>query len=106
MSSPRPGPRGGPKIPKQERERWRRDPWSRLFPLLVVALLVGIGLMLITGGLAWSNWWRYFVTGLGAVFLIESAVRFYRQGPRVMTVLAGGLVLLVLGLVSFTNAGR
>ena len=67
---------------------------------------LGITFFLTTSNyIAWSQWWAYFILGLGAIFLLRAAIVYAsnrRKGLVVGPAIAG-LVLIVVGLASILN---
>ena len=72
----------------------------------LVLIWLGITFFLTTSNyIAWSQWWAYFILGLGAIFLLRAAIVYAsnrRKGLVVGPAIAG-LVLIVVGLASILN---
>ena len=66
------GRKGGKRDEKEVeglQEKWRRDPVSGLFFGLIL-VMVGIVFFLSTQGwISRDDWWKYFIIGLGVIFL-------------------------------------
>jgi len=81
-------------------EKWRRDPISGVvFGLLV--LILGVLLTLAARNvIPWDDWWKYFIIGIGVVFLIEVLIRRLKPAYRrpVFGRFVAGLVLICLGV--------
>ena len=89
-------------------EKWRRDPISGLFFGLIL-VVVGVVLFLSMQGLiSWDDWWKYFIIGLGCIFLIEVLVRYTRPAYRrpVFGRLITGLILICVGVAFLTGIGN
>jgi len=88
-------------------EKWRRDPISGVvFGLIVLAL--GVLLTLAARHvILWDDWWKYFIIGIGVVFLIEVLVR--RLNPAYRRPMFGrfvaGLILICIGAASIGGFG-
>ncbi len=81
------------------RDRRTPDRWSGLFWGLALILL-GVFLFAATRGwLSWSNWWQYFLMGLGAVFILDALVHFVSgdRGEAVGRIIPG-VVLICVGV--------
>jgi len=89
-------------LEKEELEKREKDPLSKAFGGLVLIVL-GVSLLLaVEGIIPMDKWWALFVAGLGIVFLIDSALRYFipeYKRPITGRVFAG-LLLLAIG-VSF-----
>jgi hypothetical protein len=81
-------------------EKWRRDPISGVvFGLLV--LILGVLLTLaVRDVIPWDDWWKYFIIGIGVVFLIELLIRRLKPAYRrpMFGRFVAGLVLICLGV--------
>jgi len=50
---------------------------------LILILLGVLFLMSEMGRVSWTDWWAYFLVGLGAIFLLEGLIRaFSAEGRR------------------------
>jgi hypothetical protein len=81
-------------------ERKQRDPLGGLFPGLI---LIELGILFyaeIRGWVEWTDWWKYFLIGLGAIFLIEAIVRYFVRSYRsdILGRIIPGIILLFIGL--------
>ncbi|MCX8125956.1 MAG: hypothetical protein N3E40_02255 [Dehalococcoidia bacterium] len=81
---------------------------SRKSPALLAGMtLVLIGILLLLQSqeqLTADNWWRYFLPGLGIIFIIYAMVCF--QQPGWVWKLATGLWLLLIGIVFLAGFAR
>jgi len=66
---------------------------------LILILLGVLFLMSEMGRVSWTDWWAYFLVGLGAIFLLEGLIRaFSAEGRRsAWGRLVAGLILVVIG---------
>jgi LiaF transmembrane domain len=66
---------------------------------LILILLGVLFLMSEMDKVSWTDWWAYFLVGLGAIFLIEAVLRaFSAEGRRgAGGRLVAGLILAVIG---------
>ena len=66
---------------------------------LILILLGILFLMSEMDKVSWSDWWAYFLVGLGAIFLIEALLRsFSPEGRRAIGGrLVAGPILIVIG---------
>jgi hypothetical protein len=81
-------------------ERRSRDPLGGLFPGLI---LIELGILFYAttqDWLSWNDWWKYFLVGLGAIFLIDAAAHYFVRSYRtdIMGRIIPGFVLLFIGL--------
>src|SRR4030065_1449269 len=77
---------------------------------LILILLGVLFLMSEMGRVSWTDWWAYFLVGLGAIFLLEGLIRaFAAEGRRgAGGRLVAGLILVVIGgshLIGFEEWG-
>ena len=89
-------------------EKWRRDPISGLsFGLILI--LLGVTFFLAAQDLiSWDDWWKYFIIGLGVIFLIEVLVRYVKPAYRrpVFGRLIAGLILIAVGVAFIGGLGN
>jgi hypothetical protein len=93
---------------KDMRERWRRRSIPGLFFGLLLVLL-GVTLFLTAQDwIAWGDWWKYFITGLGGIFVIEALVRYARPAHRRPRFgrLIFGIILICVGLAFIVGWGN
>jgi hypothetical protein len=81
-------------------EMRHRDSWRGLFPGLVLIVL-GVLLFAATRDwISWDIWWKYFLIGLGVVFLIDAGVHYLI--PDYRHVVSGkvipGVILIFVGI--------
>jgi len=80
-------------------EKWRRDPISGVVTGLIV-LALGVLLTLAARDvIAWDDWWKYFLIGIGVVFLIEVLIRRLKPAYRrpMFGRFVAGLILVCVG---------
>ena len=81
-------------------EKWRRDPISGVVSALIV-LVLGVLLTLAARDvISWDDWWKYYLIGIGVVFLIEVLIRRLKTAYRrpMFGRFVAGLVLICLGV--------
>lgn len=67
----------------------------------VFLILLGVLLFLATQGiLSWDKWWQFLIIGLGIIFLIDSVIRYQKEGSRGFRFgrLIAGIVLIGVGV--------
>ena len=75
-------------------EKWSRDPLGSIVGGLIVIWL-GVCFLLITNGTwEWDDLWRYFLGGMGVIFLLEVGVRSVL--PEYRRPIFGKLVIAVV----------
>ena len=81
-------------------DRRRHDRFSPVFPGLILILLGVLLFMANQGILSWSDWWKYFLIGLGGIFLIDAAIRGASGNFRglIMGRIVSGFVLIAIGV--------
>ena len=88
-------------------EKWRRDPISGVVFGLIV-LVLGVLLTLAARHvMSWDDWWKYFIIGIGVVFLIEVLIRYLRPAYRrpIFGRFVAGLILICVGVASIGGFG-
>ncbi len=95
---------------KHEKEEPEKREGDKLGAFVGGAVLILLGVMFYlvqigTYGLTWTNWWWYFLFGLGCILIayaaLRAAVTTYRAtaaGP-----LIGGVILCLVGLAGVIN---
>lgn len=77
----------------------KHDPQSRVTGGLILILLGVLFLLATMDYILWSEWWAYFLMGLGAILILEVIIRSrspsYRQ--HITGKLIGGVVLIIIG---------
>jgi hypothetical protein len=78
----------------------QKDPLGGLFPGLI---LIELGILFsaeIQGWVDWNDWWKYFLVGLGAIFLIDAIAHYFVRSYRsdILGRVIPGFVLLFIGL--------
>ncbi len=86
---------------KEEWEKREKDPLRVVFSGLVL-LLLGVTFYLATKKvISWSEWWAYFIFGLGILFLVDALIR--KTVPEYRRPVSGrifaGVLFVGLGLV-------
>ncbi len=83
----------------RESKRPKHDPLSGLTGGLILILLGTLFLLTTMDYLSWSNWWQYFLLGLGAIFILEALIRLIipKAGKSFTGKLIGGSILLIIG---------
>ena len=88
-------------------EKWRRDPISGVVFGLIV-LVLGVLLTLAARNvISWDDWWKYFLIGIGVVFLIEVLIRYLNRAYRrpIFGRFVAGLILICVGAASIGGFG-
>ena len=90
-----------------EENEWRkkrhngevRDPLGILFAALIIILIGCLFLLRSLGFIQWNDWWKYFLIGLGSIFLIDAIIRgFIPQFRRsVLDRIIPGIILIAVG---------
>jgi hypothetical protein len=85
----------------ERRERRHRDPLRGLF---VGLLLILLGVLLYAQNQHWVGadvWWKYFMIGLGAIFIIDSLVHYAVPSARyfIFGRFIAGVVLISIGFL-------
>jgi len=90
-----------------EENEWRkkrhdgevRDPLGILFAALIIILIGCLFLLRSLGYIQWNDWWKYFLIGLGSIFLIDAIIRgFVPQFRRsVLDRIIPGIILIAVG---------
>jgi hypothetical protein len=78
----------------------QRDSWRGLFPGL---LLIVLGVLLFAATrdwISWDIWWKYFLIGLGVVFLIDAGVHYLNSDSRhaFNGKIVPGVILIFVGI--------
>jgi hypothetical protein len=82
-----------------DQKKPKHDPLSGLTGGLILILLGVLFLLTTTDYLSWSNWWKFFLLGLGAIFILEGIIRLIipHADKDVQGKLIGGLILSTIG---------
>lgn len=90
-----------------ERKRSRHHhSLSRIMGGLVLIMLGASFLLANQGVIGWGRWWEYFLIGLGLVFIIDWAIRYFTgERPVLSGKLITGIILTNVGFVFLTNFG-
>ena len=99
VTNPKPGDNGPAEKPR---------PVPNLTGGLILILLGVLFLLSEMGRLGWSDWWAYFLVGLGAIFIVEALVKAASADGRKGTggkVIAGAILMVIGGahLVGFED---
>ncbi len=73
----------------------------------LVLILLGILFYLSQSGLApidWSNWWQYFLVGMGVILMVQGVVRYAERKHAYPGNFIGGAVLIVIGAAFLSSA--
>lgn len=81
------------------RPRWRQE-MPGLFFGLVLVLLGVIFFLAAQGAISWGDWWKYFLIGLGGIFVIQALVSYVYPAFRMIRLgrLVFGIILILIGL--------
>ncbi len=92
----------------EKEEKWRRDPISGLGFGLILVLLGVVFFLSAQGWISWGDWWKYFIIGLGVIFLMEVLVRYTKPAYRrpVFGKLIAGLILICVGAAFIGGVGN
>jgi hypothetical protein len=105
------------KITQREEEKGGKEMENRYMGLERVWSGIGWGLLLILAGIlifsgnrGWvqgGEGWLYFIIGIGGIFIIGSAVRFFARGDRwnAFADLAAGVGMVYIGVAFLTGNG-
>jgi hypothetical protein len=79
----------------------RRSDAPGVFVGLVLVLLGTLFYLTTQGFLSWTNWWQYFLVGLGIIFLIEASVRYRSDNGSgsLLGRIIPGTILITVGLM-------
>ena len=84
---------------KKHQERHKHDPLSGVTGGLILILLGVLFLLATLDYLAWSDWWAYFLFGLGCILILDAVLRILilnqRQGLSGKFI--GGTILIIIG---------
>jgi hypothetical protein len=77
----------------------KQDPQPKITGGLILILLGVLFLFTEMDRISWTDWWAYFLVGLGGIFIIEALYRaFSAEGRRgAGGRFAAGLILAVIG---------
>ncbi len=87
---------------------WPRDSWPGINAGLILVLLGVLFFLSSRGTIGRGDWWKYFIIGLGSLFLIEVVGSFIRPVYRRVKFgkLVAGLILISIGFASLTGIGN
>ena len=88
-------------------EKWRRDPISGVVFALILLTLGVLLTLAVRGLILWDDWWKYFIIGIGVVFLIEVLIRYAKPAYRrpMFGRFVTGLILICLGVAFIGGFG-
>ena len=72
----------------------------------LILILLGVLFYLAQSNLVsitWSNWWQYFLIGIGVILIIQGLIRYGQRGRFYSGSFVGGAVLIIIGL-AFTSS--
>ncbi len=77
----------------------KHDPWSRVTGGLILILLGVLFLLETMDVVSWGEWWKYFLCGLGFIFILEAVLRSGSPEfrPHITGRLIAGAVLMLVG---------
>ena len=93
----------GEKTEKGEKaEKREGDPIGTVFGGLVLIVLGIAFYLVVSGRIDWTQWWAYFIAGLGAVLLLDALMRAALPEYRRFIIgrVVGGVILLGLGALN------
>jgi len=84
---------------RSELQTQKDDPLAGMTGGLILILLGVLFFLAQENIISWDNWWKYFLIGLGGIFILEALIRISRSEPsrRYAGKLIGGAVLAVIG---------
>jgi LiaF transmembrane domain len=74
---------------------------DRAGPLLGGLVLVWLGVSFYlaqSGTVSWSNWWAYFIIGLGVIVIFQGVVHYSQSRRPFAGFFIGGAVLILVGV--------
>jgi len=74
----------------------------------LVLILLGLLLYLAESNIiavSWSNWWVYFLIGIGVILVIQGMIRYGQHGYVSTGSFIGGAVLILIGLAFVSSVG-
>lgn len=88
--------------------RWHRGSNSGIFFGLILVLLGAVFFLSTQGYISRGDWWKYFIIGLGVIFLIAALMRYARPAYREPSffLLMTSLALICIGLVFVLGIGN
>jgi hypothetical protein len=102
MENQKPVQSGQPEENYEYRRRHRRDLISVVLAGVFLVLL-GVLLFLASQGiLSWDTWWPYLIMGIGLILLIDSIIRYPKEGSAGFRIgrLIAAIVLIGVGIVN------
>ena len=89
-------------------EKWRRDPIAGVVFALILLLLGVLLTLAVQERIPWDEWWKYFLIGIGVIFLIEVLVRYTKPAYRrpVFGKFIAGLILICIGVAFIGGFGN
>jgi CDP-diglyceride synthetase len=84
---------------ENKEDKSKHDPWSRVTGGSILILLGVLFLLATLDIVSWGDWWKYFLCGLGFIFILEAVLRSgdpkFRQ--HITGRLIAGTVLILIG---------
>jgi len=89
-------------------EKWRRDPISGVVFALILLILGVLLTLAVQGVILWDDWWKYFIIGIGVVFIIEVLIRYAKPAYRrpMFGRFIAGLILICVGIAFIGGFGN
>ena len=96
------------KSEKQEKGEKEEKSGDKTGPLVGGLILVWLGVSFYLVQIHyfdWSNWWPYFIIGIGIILIMQAVVRYSTSGFKgaALGSLIGGAVLLIIGLAGMVG---
>ncbi|MBM2825460.1 MAG: rane protein of unknown function [Dehalococcoidales bacterium] len=87
---------------------WHHNSSPGLYAGLILVMLGVVFFLSSQGLIGRGDWWKYFIIGLGSLFLIEVLVRYIQPAYRRLKFgkLVAGLILISIGFASLTGIGN
>jgi len=93
---------------KEEKEEKHEEPADRSGPLIGGLILIWLGITFYLAQMnyiGWNVWWAYFLIGIGAILLLQAAIRYLTSPYKSSATgsLIGGLIMIAIGLVGVSG---
>ena len=96
---------GQPECPQQMRRDWRPERKSRVMPGLLLILIGALALVWTQGWIAFGDVWKFFLAGLGLIFLIDAGIRFVQKASGAHGRLIAGIMFICVGAAFIVGIG-